>query len=72
MNRAKRAAELEVKLRADLADGTNNKSSSSESEEEKKEESKDGKESKKSKVKVEEYDYSSGIESDNDVDLLVE
>jgi hypothetical protein len=69
--KAERTAELEFQLRADLASGRNDKdsgssSSSSDNEEEAKKKPGEG------RKQVDEYDYSSGIESDNDVDLLVE
>ena len=53
-----------------MADGKNNKSSSSSENEE--EEKKTKGDENLGKRRVEDYDYSSGIESDNDVDLLVE
>ncbi len=59
-------------MRAKLADGLNeedseDKNTSSDEEKKKKEEAE-----KKGKRNLDDFDYSSGIESDNDVDLLVE
>lgn len=75
--RADRSAELEFQLRAKLADGLNqgsSSSSSSDDEASKKEEEKKAAEEaqKESRRRLDDYDYSSGVESDNDVDLLVE
>ena len=58
---------MEFELRAKLADGLNEEDSEDKS-------SSDDEESKKkeSKRNLDDFDYSSGIESDNDVDLLVE
>ena len=81
--RAKRSAELEFELRAKLADGLNAKDTSSSESDDGSSEKGDEKQKKKGKVdkeadltesrrRMEDYDYSSGVESDNDVDLLVE
>ena len=75
--RALRSAELEFQLRAKLGDGKNENSSESSSEEEGPEDRKkrlddEEKAAKVRRRKFDEYDYSSGVESDNDVDLLVE
>ena len=72
-----RSAELEFQLRAKLGDGKNENSSGSSSDEESPEDRKkrlddEEKAAKERRRKFDEYDYSSGVESDNDVDLLVE
>ncbi len=76
--RAMRSAELEYQLRAKLGDGKNENSSSSDSsdsetrEEKEKRLAQQEKAAKERRKKFDDYDYSSGVESDNDVDLLVE
>jgi hypothetical protein len=73
--RAKRSEEIEYQLRANLADGNNEKSSSSDEElptREEEEKRRKADEEKRKGKKFDDYDYSSGVESDNDVDLLVE
>jgi len=60
-------------LRAKLADGKNESSNESSSDDDTASAAKkDQEEIKESRRKLDDYDYSSGVESDNDVDLLVE
>ncbi len=68
--RAQRSAQLEFELRAKLADGLNEESSASSSSDDEKSKAKKKEESRRQRL--DDYDYSSGVESDNDVDLLVE
>ena len=72
VRKAKRSAELEFQLRAKLADGHNEGTSSSSSSSEEEESKKKAGDCVSGLKKLDDYDYSSGIESDNDVDLLVE
>jgi hypothetical protein len=64
---------LEFQLRAKLADGKNESSNEWSSDDDTASAAKkDQEEIKESRRKLDNYDYSSGVESDNDVDLLVE